>query len=451
MIFLLPLTSFSQGKRQKVPEKTRVLFLLDASGSMLAKWENGIRMEVAKKMLSELVDSLKVNPNIEIGLRIYGHQFHKDKQNCQDTKLEIPFSKGNHAAIIKRLSVVKPLGTTPIALSLEKAANDFPVDTEARNVLILITDGIESCGGDPCAISLALQTRNVFLKPYVIGLGMDKKYEEQFGCVGQFFDAYDEKTFKKALTQVLKQSMAETSVAVELLNQEGQRTEKDVNVTFINNFTGFPVYDFVHYRYANGQPDSVTIDPVLTYDLMVNTIPPVYKRKVPIELGKHNVIEVKAPQGNLEVSMVNYTEYRKGLNVLVKDIKTGETINLQTVPASVKYLVGKYDVEVHCIPRKVFKDVIIEQGKVTKLTLEAPGLVNFNSTIPGVASLYTISETGQQEWLMNLGEKDKVQNLAMQPGNYKVVFRASKAMGSKFTEVTKFTVKSGATLNIKLF
>lgn len=451
MLLLLPLLSFSQGKRQKVPEKTRILFLLDASGSMLAQWENGIRMEGAKRMLSELVDSLKVDPNLELGLRIYGHQFHSSKQNCQDSRLEIPFSKGNHAAIVKRLSVVKPLGTTPIALSLERAANDFPADAEVRNVIILITDGIESCGGDPCAVSLALQKKGIFLKPYVIGLGMDKKYEEQFSCLGQFFDASDEKTFKKVLNKVLAQTMSETTVSVELLNELGQPTEKDVNVTFVNNFTGEAIYDFVHYRYPSGQPDSVEVDPVLSYDMMVNTIPPVYKKNVALELGKHNVIEIKAPQGMLEVSMVNYTEYRKGLHVVVKDRKTGETINLQTVPASVKYLAGKYDVEVHSLPRKVFKEVLIEPNENTRLIMDAPGLVNFTSPIPGIGSLYALSENGQQEWLMNLSDKDKVITLAMQPGNYKVVFRANKALGSKFTEIQKFTVKSGATLNIKLF
>ena len=59
----------------KKPKKTRILFLLDGSGSMNAKWENSVRMTVAKQLLSKMVDSLKTHKNLEMALRVYGHQF----------------------------------------------------------------------------------------------------------------------------------------------------------------------------------------------------------------------------------------------------------------------------------------------------------------------------------------------------------------------------------------
>ncbi|MEQ9166054.1 MAG: VWA domain-containing protein, partial [Fulvivirga sp.] len=63
VIALLFITTsmLAQNVQQKLPEKTRILFLLDGSASMLAKWGQETRMDVAKSLLSNLVDSLKVN------------------------------------------------------------------------------------------------------------------------------------------------------------------------------------------------------------------------------------------------------------------------------------------------------------------------------------------------------------------------------------------------------
>ena len=93
-ILLLVFTSapFANVNAQQ-PNKTRILFLLDASGSMYAEMGRDTRMDVAKRLLSKMVDSLRNTPNLELALRVYGHQSTKDKQNCRDTKLEIPFGK----------------------------------------------------------------------------------------------------------------------------------------------------------------------------------------------------------------------------------------------------------------------------------------------------------------------------------------------------------------------
>ena len=103
--------------------------MLDASGSMFAPWENSIRMDIAKRILTEMVDSLRVDKNLQLALRVYGHQFHRKYQNCNDTKLEVPFRANNHDDIIYRLRQIQPQGVTPIANSLEQAANDFTINT----------------------------------------------------------------------------------------------------------------------------------------------------------------------------------------------------------------------------------------------------------------------------------------------------------------------------------
>ena len=75
-------------------EKIRLLFIFDGSNSMNAQWEKSSKIKIAKRLLSQTLDSLKFIDNIEVALRMYGHQtrIKPGKQDCSDTKLEVPFS-----------------------------------------------------------------------------------------------------------------------------------------------------------------------------------------------------------------------------------------------------------------------------------------------------------------------------------------------------------------------
>jgi Ca-activated chloride channel family protein len=437
----------SQEVTQKLPEKTRILFMLDGSGSMMATWENTRRIYVAKKLLAHFVDSLRTNQNLEIALRVYGHQFDRRLNRCNDTKLEVSFAKDNHDEIIQKLRTVEPKGNTPIAYSLEQAAGDFPLDEEARNIIIIITDGIESCDGDPCAVSLALQKKGIFLRPFIIGIGMDKKFEEAFGCMGDFYDATDINEFRKALNQAVFQSLEETTVSVELLDEQNRPTERDVNISFINSTTGASVFEFVHYRDADGRPDSVEIDPVLNYDIVVNTVPPVVRKNTRLEPGRHNVISINSPQGTLSTVLPGHTEYEKGVAALVKDPESGATIANMHVPGNAKLLAGTYRLEVLTLPRRTMQ-VVIHPREVTEIKFGQPGVVNFITTSKGIGSLYEMLEDGTQRWIANLNENVLRNTVAMQPGRYKAVFRSHEARGSKYTAVKTFEVRPGASLNI---
>ena len=422
---------------------------MDGSGSMLGKWENTLRITAAKVLLGDLVDSLKVNPNLELALRVYGHQYHRNYQNCKDTKLEIPFSANNHEKIQQKLLQIKPQGTTPIAYSLQQAAQDFPAVDGYRNIIIIITDGVESCDGDPCAVSLALQQKGIFLKPFVIGIGMNETFEEQFKCVGQFFDADNINGFKSALNTAIKQSLDKATVSIELLDIQNKPTETNVNITFFNNFTQEAAYEFVHYRDQQGRPDSVEVDPVLSYNIKVNTIPPVYKSNVEIEGGKHNVIPIKTPQGSVTVAQKGYTEYADGVRILIREKDQAEIIHTMDIPENAKLLVGKYDLEILTLPKINFEDIQVEQSSLKKLEIPAPGVVNITASFPGFGSIYQMTEKGPR-WVINLNENSSRSTFAIQPGIYKFVFRSKNSFGSKYTQVKDFTVTSGSTVNIKL-
>jgi Ca-activated chloride channel family protein len=432
--------------QQQLPEKTRLLFLLDGSGSMLEVWgkANQTKMDAAKTILTKLIDSLKQNTNLELALRVYGHRYSQSSNNCKDTYLEVPFKVNNHQEIIDKLASIRPKGVTPMTYALEHAANDFPANAGYRNMVILITDGIESCGGDLCATSLALQKKGVFLRPYIIGLGL--RSEQTMSCAGKYIDAETPLAFHDILNEAIETSFAKTTVSVELLDDRSLPTETNINVSFVNNSTGVAMYNFVHYRNALGKTDSVQIDPVVDYDVIVYTTPTVILKNAQIKNGKHNVIKIPVPQGDLVIQQ----EGRKDLQAVVRVAGKTEIIQTHQSQESFRYLSGRYEVETLTLPRRIYP-VEIQANKTRSITVPGPGIVNFNTTTTGFGSLYEIRADGSQQWVCSLDNRPATFTLTLLPGNYKVVFRAKNAGGSQFTGIKDFQLKTGETINLKVF
>lgn len=452
LLIILPMWACSfhaQGQnkiQQKLPEKTRVLFVLDGSGSMEASWGvNESRMDVAKRILTKLVDSLRVNNDLELALRVYGHRFSREANNCNDSKLEVPFAAKNHNAIINKIQEIKPRGVTPISNSLLQATNDFPSGKGYRNILILITDGIESCGADPCAVSVELQRKGVFLRPFIIGLGI--KGGKALECMGKYIDSENENTFNQVLNESIETTFAKTTVSIELLNGQNLPTESNINISFLNSMTGTSAYEFVHYRDKQGRPDSVQIDPVLTYHIVTNTLPQVIVRDLSIINGQHNVIRIKVPQGSL---VVKPESRGYSFSILVREKDKAELLNQQKSGESYRYLAGDYEVETLTLPKRIFQ-VKIEADKVKTITIPQTGLVNVNTLSFGYGSLFEITDTGETKWVCNLDENTSMHSYNLLPGSYKISFRVKQASGSKYTAIKTFEVKSGVTQNLSLF
>jgi len=431
-------------------KKTRILFMVDMSGSMLAKWENSTRMQVAKDMLSKLVDSLQQYQNLELGLRVYGHLSPSNVNNCQDSKLEVPFSENNEKQIISRINQIIPKGNTPITYSLTQSAKDFPTDKNARNVIIMITDGLESCGGDPCAASLALQEKRIFLRPFVIGIGSDAKFVQQFSCVGQYFDAADINSFRSILGEVVNIALSKTTVSVELKDDRGRPLETNVNMTFQNAITNEPEYNYVHYLDQNANPDVLDIDALMDYDLVVNTIPPVVVPRLSVKPGKHNVFSVNTPQGTLYLRQDALNAYGQVQAIIRKNGST-ETLFSQVFGNRQKLLAGTYDLEILTLPRIKLNNVQIKAGQTNSITYPVPGILNIPTELQGYGSIYTLNNQGDQTWIYNLPKQSSKINLPLQPGRYRMVYRTKFARGSKFTDVQDFIIKSAASTTLKLF
>ena len=76
---------------------------------MNSTWDKQTRLEGAKEVLLQAMEKFKGVPNIEIALRIYGHQtpITNNTQDCNDTKLEVPFSSGNIDQIKNKIHLLQ--------------------------------------------------------------------------------------------------------------------------------------------------------------------------------------------------------------------------------------------------------------------------------------------------------------------------------------------------------
>ena len=101
------------GIQSQAQELTRILFIFDASNSMNGKWEGATKIVRAREILKEAINELDGVPNLEIALRVYGHQspITPTFQDCDDTKLEIPFGGDNVAKITSFMEPVFILST----------------------------------------------------------------------------------------------------------------------------------------------------------------------------------------------------------------------------------------------------------------------------------------------------------------------------------------------------
>ncbi|GHV72256.1 hypothetical protein FACS1894201_00440 [Bacteroidia bacterium] len=427
---------------------TRILFIYDCSNSMNARWQSDTKINISKQLISKILDSLKETPNLELALRVYGHQRQYPPIDCSDTRLEVPFAKNNAQVIIRRIRSLVPRGGTPIAYSLEKAADDFPDCENCRNVIILITDGIEECAGDPCLASEYLQRRGIALKPFVIGIGKD--FGEAFGCVGKYFDAAEESQFLDALNFAISEALESTTAQVNLFDANNKPSETNVNMTFYDQKSGAIKYNYVHTINSRGVPDTVTLDPLITYRMVVQTIPPVAVDSIELIPGKHNIIAADAPQGLLRVVMNgSQSSTAKTTPCIIRRNESLETINVQNVNYEERYLVGRYDIEILTLPRINLYGIQVNQSTITTVEIPMPGIAVIQKAMEGQGFLF-VESNNQLTLIRNMDEKNKQETLNLQPGRYRVIVRSKYVNRSAATIERTFTIESGKTMFVKL-
>lgn len=430
---------------------TRLLFIMDGSRSMMGRWERGSKMDVAKKMMAQFLDSLQSieNKKFELALRVYGHQSPVPPQNCNDTRLEVPFGKGNIPQIKRAIRSISPKGTTPIAHSIALSGNDFPDDCpQCRNIIVLLTDGVEACEGDPCRAALKLRKKGIILKPFVIGVGILPEDKESLKCIGTYYDATDQITFKKVLKVIVSQALNNTSAQVSLLDHQEKPTETNVALTFYNKMSGKVSLQFLHTLNRKGVPDTIYLDPLVNYRLTVHSVPERHLDTIDIKTGIHNNISLDLPRGQLRINSRSLSKHATPF-VVVREAGKKEIIHVQAFNETMKYLTGKYDLEILTLPRRHVENITVSPHQLTELEVQAPGVANFQSSAAGYGSIL-VHDKDTVHWVVNLDAHTARQSFMLQPGQYTVVFRTKSSQSSSYSKVQTFTIEPGENTMINL-
>jgi len=189
-----------------IQKPARILFLLDASSSMLGEWtDKETRFRTASRVIKSIADSIHaVNNDVSFALRVFGNQYPAQEKNCYDSRLEVAFSHGNINQIETRLKYLNPRGFSPIAWSLQQTAeNDFIENAKYAYSIILITDGGESCGGDICATFTSLLEKKISFKPYILSLVDYEPLKLQYACLGKYMVVATEKDIVPTIKTII--------------------------------------------------------------------------------------------------------------------------------------------------------------------------------------------------------------------------------------------------------
>jgi Ca-activated chloride channel family protein len=180
----------------------RVIIVLDASGSMWGQIGGKTKIEIARETLGGVLQS--VPGDLELGLIAYGHRV---KGKCDDIELIVPPGPGTAGRIAEAANRLNPKGKTPLAASVKQAAEALRY-TEDKATVILITDGLETCNADPCALATELENAGVDFTAHVVGFGLSEEQGRQVACLaentgGKYIQAKDAGELGSALARTV--------------------------------------------------------------------------------------------------------------------------------------------------------------------------------------------------------------------------------------------------------
>ena len=226
--------------------KTNILFIVDGSNSMWGQIDSTAKVETARKTLSKLVSDLPADA--DLALMAYGHTREGD---CNDVELLTDLGKDTPEMITTLIHTIQPTGKTPIANALKKAKGVFEGHESDNNHILLVSDGIESCKGDPCAVAKELQDAGLEVKAHVVGFGVSKEEGQQLTCIadntgGKYFDAANAQAFNEAIEEVKE------------IAEAAPEPEPEPELWFEDNFDGDVLGD--DWEVANPDPNNYIVE-----------------------------------------------------------------------------------------------------------------------------------------------------------------------------------------------
>ena len=190
----------------KMNSRFAIELILDASGSMLQRIKGKRKIAIARDVLKKSVREM-IPAGTPVALRVFGH---KKADSCR-TDLEVPLAPLKPRRMLQKIGKIhaKNLAKTPIAASLAQVPKDLG-SPKGKKVIILVTDGEETCEGDPQAEIEKLKRMGYDIRINIVGFAIDdaalKETFKRWAALGNgaYFEAKDQRSLSAALRQALQ-------------------------------------------------------------------------------------------------------------------------------------------------------------------------------------------------------------------------------------------------------
>jgi Ca-activated chloride channel family protein len=186
------------------------------------------RIATARRVLHDVV--AKIPDDFNVGLRVYGHRYgSRQKETCTDSELVVPIQKLNRDRLLTIVDSKQPRGETPLVYSVLQTAADLKA--VGGGSMILITDGEESCHGDPVAAARELKASGVDINLQILGFTLTGKQVQQElsqfaeATGGRYYGAQDGETLGRALLMAAVDKM--TYVILDAAGHQAGQGETD--------------------------------------------------------------------------------------------------------------------------------------------------------------------------------------------------------------------------------
>ncbi|MEO0722161.1 MAG: VWA domain-containing protein, partial [Pseudomonadota bacterium] len=190
------------------------MLVMDASGSMWGQIDGVNKVVIARDVVRDSLGAAAVTQSL--GLIAYGHN---RKGDCSDIEVLVPPAKGTNSAIAAAVAAINPKGKTPLTEAVRRAAAAMQ-HTENRSTVVLVTDGLETCDADPCALARQLEQSGVDFTAHVVGFGLSRADGAAVACLaeetgGRYFDAGNAGELAAALSVAVAEDIPQEAVVEE--------------------------------------------------------------------------------------------------------------------------------------------------------------------------------------------------------------------------------------------
>ena len=249
--------------------------------------------------------------------------------------------------------------------------------------------------------------------------------------------------------ELIHYSANRSKVVVNLLDIYQNPTVTNIPVSFHDERTGKPKYYFMHTMNSKSVPDTFLVDPLLTYTVVVHTLPSVKIPHVKADINTATTINANVNKGTLKVTWAGKKKNIQVANPMYAIRKSGENeiLCLQSMDASQSLLEGDYELEIFTTAVTHLKDVKIKANAETNISLPYPGKVNIIKGKMMIGSIFSENE-GMSKLIEDIDPQKDIESKILMPGNYTIILRPQGSTKAKDVQRREFKVESGLSTNV---